>query len=213
MSKTILVIDNFDSFVYNLVHYVGELGAEVVVVRSNEVDLQTISRDRYAGVLISPGPGHPREVEILEQVIMRCESLEIPLFGVCLGHQAMGLAFGSEVILAPALVHGRATEIEHDGKGIFAGLPSPLRVGRYHSLVVENVPDGYEVSATGDGLIMGLRHKSLPFECVQFHPESILNQGGHRMIANWLSGLGINDALTRCAAAAAALPTLEKVAQ
>ncbi len=139
--------------------------------------------------------------------------LEIPLFGVCLGHQAMGLAFGSEVILAPALVHGRATEIEHDGKGIFAGLPSPLRVGRYHSLVVENVPDGYEVSATGDGLIMALRHKSLPFECVQFHPESILTQGGHRMIANWLSGLGISDALTRSESAAATLPTLEKVAQ
>jgi para-aminobenzoate synthetase component 2 len=213
MGKTVLVIDNFDSFVYNLVHYVGELGAEVVVVRSNEVDLESITAATYAGVLISPGPGHPREVEILGQVVKRCEALEIPLLGVCLGHQAMGLAFGSEVVLAPALVHGRATEVEHDGRGIFAGLPSPLRVGRYHSLVVEKVPEGYEVSATGDGLIMALRHKTLPFECVQFHPESILTEGGHRMIANWLSSLGVSEALTRCDIAAAALPTLDRTAR
>ena len=211
MGKTVLVIDNFDSFVYNLVHYVGELGAEVEVVRSNEVDLTSISKNRYDGVLISPGPGHPREVEVLGQVIELCEAQSIPLLGVCLGHQAMGLAFGSEVVLAPALVHGRATEIQHDGKGIFTGLESPLRVGRYHSLVVEKVPEGYEVSATGDGLIMALRHTRLPFECVQFHPESILTQGGHRMIANWLFGLGVADALSRCDAAASALPALERV--
>lgn len=213
MSKTILVIDNFDSFVYNLVHYVGELGAEVEVVRSNEVNLESITTERYAGVLISPGPGHPREVEILGQVIGRCESLALPLLGVCLGHQAMGLAFGSEVVLAPALVHGRATEITHDGKGLFSGLSSPLRVGRYHSLVVEEVPEGYEVSATGDGLIMALRHQTLPFECVQFHPESILTQGGHRMIANWLSSVGIANALNLCEEAARALPTLERAAR
>jgi para-aminobenzoate synthetase component II len=213
VSKTVLVIDNFDSFVYNLVQYVGELGAEVVVVRSNEVELESLTPENYAGVLISPGPGHPRDVEILGQVIDRCEMLAIPLLGVCLGHQAMGLASGSQVVSAPSLVHGRATEIEHDGKGIFTGLASPLRVGRYHSLVVDHVPEGYEVSATGDGLIMALRHTSLPFECVQFHPESILTEGGHRMIANWLSGLGITDALGRCDQAATALPTLESTSR
>ena len=209
MSTTVLVIDNFDSFVYNLVQYVGELGAEVVVLRSNEVDLDSVTPENYAGVLISPGPGHPRDVVVLGQVIERCEALTIPLLGVCLGHQAMGLASGSEVVSAPSLVHGRATEIEHDGRGIFTGLPSPLRVGRYHSLVVDHVPTGYEVSATGDGLIMALRHTTLPFECVQFHPESILTEGGHRMIANWLSSLGVADALARCDQAAAALPTLQ----
>jgi para-aminobenzoate synthetase component 2 len=198
MNRTVLVVDNFDSFVYNLVNYLGELGGVANVVRANLVDINTITPDAYAGVMISPGPGHPRDVTVLAEVIARCAELRIPLLGVCLGHQAMGLAAGSEVSRAGELVHGRATEITHDGKGLFQGLPSPLSVGRYHSLVVDDVPQGYEVSAWGDGLIMGLRHLTLPFECVQFHPESILTKGGHRMIANWLVSLGVSDALERC---------------
>jgi anthranilate synthase/aminodeoxychorismate synthase-like glutamine amidotransferase len=184
----IFVLDNYDSFTYNLVQLLGELGAELEVRRNDEVTLPEIESLRPQALVLSPGPGRPEDAGILFETI-RHFSGKMPILGVCLGHQAIGAVFGGRVISAPALVHGKSTEVHHDGKTIFQGLPSPFSAGRYHSLVVarDSVPTTLEVSATTtDGVVMGLRHRQLPVEGVQFHPESILTTAGPRLLKNFL---------------------------
>ena len=185
----LLVIDNYDSFTYNLVQYLGELGQTVEVRRNNQVTLDEIETDlRPERIVISPGPGTPDDAGISLGVIDRFSG-KIPLLGVCLGHQAMGQAFGGRVIRAPELMHGKASEVSHDGKTIFAGLSDNFMAGRYHSLIVERdtLPSCFEISAsTKDGIIMGLRHRDLKVEGVQFHPESILTSEGKQLLANFL---------------------------
>ena len=192
MPLRVLVIDNYDSFTFNLVQYLGELGAETRVVKNDEIDVAGILRDAPMGVLISPGPCTPNEAGVslacIEQVAGK-----IPIFGVCLGHQSIGQAFGGKVVRAGRLMHGKTSPIEHDGRTLFRGLTSPFEATRYHSLLVERatVPDALEISAwTAEGEIMGLRHKSLAVEGVQFHPESVLTPSGKQIIANWLASLG-----------------------
>jgi anthranilate synthase/aminodeoxychorismate synthase-like glutamine amidotransferase len=184
----ILVIDNYDSFVYNLVQYIGELGAEPIVRRHDALDLADVDQLDPDGILISPGPGRPEDAG-LSNVLIEQWSARKPVFGVCLGMQCMGQVFGGDVIRAPEIVHGKTSLIHHRGEGVFAGLPSPLVATRYHSLIVDRatLPDVLEITAeTEDGLIMGLRHRELMVEGVQFHPESILTTGGHEMVANFL---------------------------
>ena len=185
----LLVIDNYDSFTYNLVQYLGELGQTVEVRRNNKITLDEIETSlRPERIVISPGPGTPDDAGISLGVIERFSG-KIPLLGVCLGHQAMGQAFGGRVIRAPELMHGKASEVSHDGKTIFAGLSDNFLAGRYHSLIVERetLPSCLEVSAsTKDGIIMGLRHRDLRVEGVQFHPESILTSEGKQLLANFL---------------------------
>jgi anthranilate synthase/aminodeoxychorismate synthase-like glutamine amidotransferase len=185
----ILVIDNYDSFTYNLVQYLGELGAELVVRRNDEVTVGEIERElRPEKIVISPGPGTPAEAGVTLEVIEHLAG-RVPLLGVCLGHQAIGQVFGGRVVRAPAPVHGKPAEVEHDGRTLFANLPRPFSVGRYHSLVVEreSLPDCLEISAeTADGLVMGLRHRELAVEGVQFHPESILTKAGMQLLDNFL---------------------------
>jgi para-aminobenzoate synthetase component 2 len=185
----ILVIDNYDSFTYNLVQYLGELGEEIVVYRNDEIDLDGIAKLAPNHILISPGPCTPNEAGISLALLDRFKG-EIPIFGVCLGHQAMGQAFGGDVIRADQLMHGKTSEITHDGRTVFEGLPSPFTATRYHSLIVkrETLPDCLEISAeTEDGLIMGLRHKEYVIEGVQFHPESIMTDHGLTILRNFLS--------------------------
>lgn len=185
----ILVIDNYDSFTYNLVQYLGELGEEVVVRRNDEIDLEGITALSPDHILISPGPCTPNEAGITLEVIERFKG-EIPIFGVCLGHQAIGQAFGGKVIRAERLMHGKTSPIHHQGESVFAGLPSPFTATRYHSLIVERetLPDCLEITAeTVEGEIMGLRHKQYAVEGVQFHPESIITDHGHQMLRNFLS--------------------------
>ncbi len=198
-SPSILVVDNYDSFVYNLVQYLGELGASTDVRRNDVVDAADVSTGRYDGVLVSPGPGHPRDAGNCLSIIRACAQASIPMLGVCLGHQALAEAFGGDVIAAPELVHGRSTIVVHEGEGVFRGAASPLVVGRYHSLVVDEatLPDCFSVTARSNGLIMGLRHRSRALEGVQFHPESVLTQDGYRLLANWLSICGFDEALSR----------------
>jgi para-aminobenzoate synthetase component 2 len=184
----ILVIDNYDSFTYNLVQYLGELGEEVVVYRNDEIDLAGIEKLKPSHILISPGPCTPNEAGISLSLIEHFKGV-IPIFGVCLGHQSIGQAFGGEVIRAEKLMHGKTSQIEHDGKTIFAGIPSPFTATRYHSLIVrkETLPDILEISAeTADGEIMGLRHKEYAIEGVQFHPESIITDHGLQLLRNFL---------------------------
>jgi len=184
----ILVIDNYDSFTYNLVQYLGELGEEIVVRRNDEIDLDGISRLAPDHILISPGPCTPNEAGVSLALIERFKG-EIPILGVCLGHQSIGQAFGGEVVRAGELMHGKTSEIKHDGKSIFADLPSPFTATRYHSLIVkrDTLPDCLEISAeTEDGMIMGLRHKEYAVEGVQFHPESIMTEYGLQMLRNFL---------------------------
>jgi len=185
----LLVIDNYDSFTYNLVQYLGELGETIVVRRNDEVTVQEIeSLLRPTRILISPGPGTPDDAGISLEVIEHFAA-RVPILGVCLGHQAIGQAFGGEVVRAPQLMHGKASEIRHDGETIFAGLPDHFNAGRYHSLIVDraSLPDCLEISAiTNDNLIMGLRHRELKVEGVQFHPESILTEDGMKLLANFL---------------------------
>jgi anthranilate synthase/aminodeoxychorismate synthase-like glutamine amidotransferase len=195
----ILVIDNYDSFVYNLVQYIGQLGAEPSVYRHDAIDLDGIRSLGPDGVLISPGPGRPEDAGISMDLIAAFGG-DVPILGVCLGHQCIGQVFGAEVVRASAVMHGKTSSISHDGQGVFAGLDDPLVATRYHSLVVDpaTVPDTLEISArTADGTIMGLRHRSRPIEGVQFHPESVLTAGGHRLVANWLAACGDQQALTR----------------
>ncbi|GIO88234.1 glutamine amidotransferase [Paenibacillus faecis] len=185
----ILVIDNYDSFTYNLVQYLGELGEEVVVRRNDEIDLEGVRQLNPDHILLSPGPCTPNEAGITLDVIDRFKG-EIPIFGVCLGHQAIGQAFGGNVVRAERLMHGKTSPILHQGTSVFAGLPSPFTATRYHSLIVEreSLPDCLEITAeTAEGEIMGLRHKQYAVEGVQFHPESIITDHGHQMLRNFLS--------------------------
>ncbi|HKU39853.1 MAG TPA: aminodeoxychorismate/anthranilate synthase component II [Polyangiales bacterium] len=187
----ILVIDNYDSFTYNLVQYLGELGAEVVVHRNDEIGVDRIRANRPEGILISPGPGNPDEAGVSLEVLARL-SAETPILGVCLGHQAIGQAFGGRVVRAGRLMHGRTSPILHDGSGVFQGVPSPFTATRYHSLIVDRdtLPAELIVTAwTAEGEIMGLRHRSLPVEGVQFHPESFLTEHGHELLRNFLRRL------------------------
>ena len=194
----ILVIDNYDSFVYNLVQYLGQLGIECDVRRNDEIGLADIGRLRPAGVLLSPGPGTPDRAGICLELIKQYAG-EFPIFGVCLGHQAIGEAYGATVTRAPELLHGKTSRITHAGAGVLAGVPDPFTATRYHSLAVveSTIPDEIEVTGrTADsGLVMAMRHRSLPLEGVQFHPESVLTQGGHLMLANWIAACGYPEAL------------------
>ncbi len=186
----LLVIDNYDSFTYNLVQYLGELGADIKIFRNDEITVDKIESDlRPERILISPGPGTPDAAGISLAVIERFAG-KLPILGVCLGHQAIGQHFGGKVVRGPEPVHGKPVVIRHDGKGLFAGIEGEFNAGRYHSLVVDrdSLPDSLEISAESpDGLIMGLRHKELPIEGVQFHPESILTDHGKLMLANFLA--------------------------
>jgi len=187
----VFVLDNYDSFTYNLVQYLGEFGAKVVVRRNDEVTPEEVEALHPDRILLSPGPCTPREAGILIPLIRHMAG-KVPIFGVCLGHQAIGEAFGGEVVRASTLMHGKVSQVEHDAKGIFAGLPTPLTCTRYHSLVVreQSLPKALKVTArTSDAtgsVIMGLRHATLPIEGVQFHPESVLTEHGHEMIRNFL---------------------------
>jgi para-aminobenzoate synthetase component 2 len=196
----VLVIDNYDSFVYNLVQYLGQLGVECDVHRNDEITVAEVGRLKPSGVLLSPGPGTPDRAGIMLDLIKTCAD-SLPLFGVCLGHQAIGEAFGAVVTRAPELLHGKTSEITHTGAGVLAGLPDPFTATRYHSLAVleSTLPEEIEVTGrtTDSGLIMAMRHRTLPVEGVQFHPESVLTQGGHLLLANWLADCGYPAALDR----------------
>ncbi|CAB4331959.1 MAG: aminodeoxychorismate/anthranilate synthase component II [Actinobacteria bacterium] len=194
----ILVIDNYDSFVFNLVQYLAQLGAECTVVRNDEVRADEASH--YDGVLISPGPGTPDKAGVSIEMIKYCAEHSIPLFGVCLGHQAIAEAFGATVSRAPELLHGKTSQVIHTAKGVLANVPSPFTATRYHSLAVERdtVPVVLEVTGTTEsGVVMSIRHKTLPIEGVQFHPESVLTEHGHHMLANWLTQCGDAGAVKR----------------
>jgi anthranilate synthase/aminodeoxychorismate synthase-like glutamine amidotransferase len=192
----VFVLDNYDSFTYNLVQYIGELGAEVEVFRNDELSVDEVEARKPERIVLSPGPCTPHEAGILVPLIRRMAASprRTPILGVCLGHQAIGEAFGGVVVRAQQLMHGKTSRVEHDGLGVFAGLPTPLTCTRYHSLIVEeaSLPAELEVTArtaaaNGGSVIMGLRHRSLPVEGVQFHPESVLTEGGRQMIRNFLA--------------------------
>ena len=188
MAARVLVIDNYDSFVYNLVQYLGEAGAEPIVHRHDAITLEQAAELDPDGVLISPGPGTPDDAGISNEAILHFTGRK-PVLGVCLGHQAIGQVFGGTVVRAPEIMHGKTSLVRHLGVGVFAGLPQPLEATRYHSLVVarDTVPDVLEITAeTDDGIVMGLRHREHPTEGVQFHPESILTVGGHDLVCNFL---------------------------
>ena len=194
----ILVVDNYDSFVFNLVQYLQQLGADCTVVRNDEIEPSAAKG--YDGVLISPGPGTPERAGISVELVKFCAAEKIPLFGVCLGHQAIGVAFGATVSQAPELLHGKTSQVIHSGSGILAELPSPFRATRYHSLAVEAPTLPTEIEVTGrteSGVVMSMRHRELPIEGVQFHPESVLTEHGHQMLANWLVMCGDSNARIR----------------
>ncbi|GAA2467480.1 aminodeoxychorismate/anthranilate synthase component II [Streptomyces macrosporus] len=198
MSARVLVVDNYDSFVFNLVQYLYQLGAECEVLRNDEVRLEQV--ESFDGVLLSPGPGTPEEAGVCVESVRHCAATGVPVFGVCLGMQSMAVAYGGVVGRAPELLHGKTSPVHHEGVGVFAGLPSPFTATRYHSLAVEpdTVPAELEVTArTETGVVMGLRHRELPVEGVQFHPESVLTEWGHRMLANWLARCGDTGAVER----------------
>jgi len=210
----ILVIDNYDSFVFNIVQYLGQLGAECEVRRNDEISVADVAGFGAAGVLLSPGPGTPERAGITMPVI-RAYAGKLPLFGVCLGHQAIGAAFGGVVERAPELLHGKTSEVHHKGDGVLAGLPDPFTATRYHSLAVrpETLPDEIEVTGrTESGIVMAMRHRDLPVEGVQFHPESVLTEGGHTMLANWLAVCGLPSALDRAPALAAEVESRRRAA-
>jgi anthranilate synthase/aminodeoxychorismate synthase-like glutamine amidotransferase len=184
----VFVLDNYDSFTYNLVQYMGELGAEMTIRRNDELSVDEVEAIEPERILLSPGPCTPQEAGISIELVRRFAG-KVPVLGVCLGHQAIGAAFGGDVVRAPQLMHGKTSEVSHDGKTIFSGLQSPMTCTRYHSLIVseKGLPDELEVTArTADGTIMGLRHREFPVEGVQFHPESVLTQDGKRLIKNFL---------------------------
>jgi para-aminobenzoate synthetase component 2 len=194
---SILVIDNYDSFVYTIVGYLQQLGARTTVVRNDAVPRHI---SEFDGVLVSPGPGTPKEAGASMDVIATCAAERIPMLGVCLGHQALGEVFGGVVTHAPELMHGKTSLVEHEGRGVFASLPSPFTATRYHSLAVvaDSVPGELLVTAhTANGIVMGLEHRELPLHGVQFHPESVLTEGGHRLLANWLAMCGDEHAIER----------------
>jgi para-aminobenzoate synthetase component 2 len=193
----ILVVDNYDSFVFNLVQYLGQLGATCVVLRNDQVT--PAEADAFDGVLLSPGPGIPEDAGVCVPLIQQMAG-RVPIFGVCLGHQAIGVAYGAVVTRAPELLHGKTSEVHHAGAGVLAGLPDPFTATRYHSLAVveSTLPDRIEVTGrTDSGVVMAMRHRDFDVEGVQFHPESVLTQGGHRMLANWLVRCGDADAPAR----------------
>lgn len=202
----VLVIDNYDSFVYNLVQYLGQLEVTCEVYRNDEIELADVGRLRPDGILLSPGPGTPSRAGIMPALIQEYGSA-IPMLGVCLGHQAIGEAFGATVSRAPELLHGKTSLVTHSGAGILNGLPDPFTATRYHSLAVVESTLPPEIEVTGrvvdSGVVMAMRHRTLPLEGVQFHPESVLTQGGHLMLANWLDSLGHPTALERAPALAA----------
>ncbi|MGQ0839950.1 aminodeoxychorismate/anthranilate synthase component II [Actinokineospora sp.] len=191
----VLVVDNYDSFVYNLVQYLAQLGAECEVWRNDAAELSAPDAlHGFDGVLVSPGPSTPERAGQSVDVVKRCADARLPLLGVCLGHQAIGVAWGATVDRAPELLHGKTSQVHHTGAGVLAGLPDPFTATRYHSLTVlpETIPDAdFEVTGrTGSGIVMAMRHRELPIEGVQFHPESVLTDGGHRMLANWMATAG-----------------------
>ena len=202
MTTRILVIDNYDSFVYTLVGYLQQLGAETTVVRNDDVSLAEAIELAAAreGVLISPGPGNPAEAGVCIELIRWCGENAKPMLGVCLGHQALAEAYGGTVTHAPELMHGKTSLVEHEGRSVFAGLKSPFTATRYHSLaaVAETIPDVLEVTAhTHSGVVMGLQHKTAPLCGVQFHPESVLTEGGYQMLGTWLESLGLKGAAAK----------------
>jgi para-aminobenzoate synthetase component II len=209
----VLVIDNHDSFVYNLVQYLGQLGADPVVRRNDEISVAEVGRVGAAGVLLSPGPATPDRAGICLDLVGRYAG-RVPIFGVCLGHQAIGQAYGAAVTRAPDLLHGKTSDVTHAGAGVLAGLPDPFTATRYHSLAVveSTLPAEIEVtgrtaSGAGPGVVMAMRHRTLPVEGVQFHPESVLTQGGHLVLANWLAGCGLPTAREVAPALAAEVET------
>lgn len=207
MGLRVLVVDNYDSFVYNLVQYLAQLGADCDVRRNDT--LRPTDADGYDAVLLSPGPGTPEAAGVCVPMVRRAAARGLPLLGVCLGHQAVAVAFGARVVRAPELLHGKTSPVHHTGAGVFAGLPSPFTGTRYHSLAVDpgSVPPELEVTATTPtGVLMGLRHRDAPVEGVQFHPESVLTEHGHRLLANWLAGAGDDRALGRLAGLPAPIP-------
>lgn len=188
----LLLIDNYDSFTYNLVHYLGDIKENVLVKRNDEIDVKTALALNPAGIILSPGPCGPDQAGICLALVEAAKKTKIPLFGVCLGHQTIGQAFGGKVIQCDEIVHGKLGEIKHRAQGIFKGLPSPFKATRYHSLIVErqSLPEELEITAElRDGTIMGLRHKTLPIEGVQFHPESIASEHGHQLLENFSNNL------------------------
>lgn len=203
----VLVVDNYDSFVYNLVHYLAQLGARVDVRRNDDIDVDSASA--YDGVLVSPGPGTPEQAGVSVELVRRSAVTGTPLFGVCLGLQAIGVAFGATVGRAPQLLHGRTSPVHHDGTGVLTGLPDPFTATRYHSLSIDPRTLPAELLATAhtdDGTLMAVRHARLPIEGVQFHPESVLTEHGHAMLARWLVGCGDPGAPARAAGLAPVLP-------
>jgi len=209
VKRKVLMIDNYDSFTYNLVQYLGELGADVHTVRNDRASVDELLAGGYERCVISPGPCTPDRAGISLEVARRMPEAGIPTLGVCLGHQALAQAFGGRVQLHRP-VHGKATTIEHDGRTIFGGLPSPLTVGRYHSIVVDpELPDCLEQSATGGGVLMAVRHRELPAEGVQFHPESVLTEEGRKLLANFLAGPGVRPSNGASATASSATPDVD----
>ena len=187
----ILVVDNYDSFVYNLVQYLGQLGAEVTVIRNDEVDFSTLHN--FDGLLISPGPGTPEAAGASIELVKYAAAHQMPLLGVCLGHQAIGVAFGATVSRAPELLHGKTSIVHHTNQGLLANLPTPFTATRYHSLAIEPQTLPYELEVTGktdSGVVMAIEHRTLPISGVQFHPESVLTEHGHQMLGNWLERCG-----------------------
>jgi para-aminobenzoate synthetase component 2 len=198
VSVSVLVVDNYDSFVFTIVGYLTELGARCDVVRNDAVTVDDARR--YDGVLLSPGPGTPEDAGVCLDMVRACADRAQPVLGVCLGHQALGVAFGGVVDRAPELLHGKTSVVEHEGAGVLHGLPRPFTATRYHSLAIEpaTVPDELEVTGrTASGVVMAVRHRALPLEGVQFHPESVLTEGGHRLLANWLAVCGDDGAVER----------------
>lgn len=195
MGSKILVIDNYDSFVFNLVHYLEQIGAECTVIRNDESDV--LISENFDGVLISPGPGTPEEAGITIDLVKHCAQIKKPLLGVCLGHQGIGIAFGARVTRAPELLHGKTSTIEHNNSGVLENIPQSFTATRYHSLAIEDktISDDIEITGrTTTGVVMSLRHKWLPIHGVQFHPESILTEYGHQILGNWLVISGDKDA-------------------
>ena len=190
-----VLIDNYDSFTYNLLHFMGELGAEVVVHRNDKVTVEAVMAANPNGIVLSPGPCDPDRAGICLDLVMAAAAAELPLLGVCLGHQTIGQAFGGRVVRAPVPMHGKISTMRHDGAGVFKGLTNPFEATRYHSLMIarDSVPAALTVTTeTDDGLVMGLRHNTLPIHGVQFHPESIASQNGHRLLANFLALAGFS---------------------